>query len=83
MTVYKNLFYMCIFAYKSKNRTVLHTTVCKKKFFLTTDCVFAWQNIQKTKKRKINLSKVLKIVKYKFIIEIIQIEEEIESDNKK
>ena len=37
----------------------------------------------KNKKRNINLSKVLKIVKYKFIIEISQIEEETESDNKK
>ena len=37
----------------------------------------------KNKKRNTNLSKVLKIVKYKFIIEISQIEEETESDNKK
>ena len=83
MTVYKNLFYMCIFAYKSKNRTVLHTTVCKKKVFFNNWLRICVTKYTKNKKRNINLSKVLKIVKYKFIIEISQIEEETESDNKK
>ena len=50
MTVYKNLFYMCIFAYKSKNRTVLHTTVCKKRFFLQLIAYLCDKIYKKTKK---------------------------------
>lgn len=51
MTVYKNLFYMCIFAYKSKNRTVLHTTVCKKRFFLQL-IAYLRDKIYKKQKKK-------------------------------